>query len=470
MLFRDLRWTALVPIGALAACTSLLGNDFTIVDGSGGSGATGTGTGTAGPGGSGGAGGTGAGMGGSGGTGGGGVVYPPLVCEWTLANHFPAADIPPSGGYWFGRLRGFRVGMDRARAIIGRGLVTAGPQIEVHTFDAASTTHDVVSFSGDAILDTRRVSFSSIGVLYTEFVGNFNTLRLRSISDSGASSGSTTDLATLNNQSFPGIDTSYSVEGLMTQVGANEVDIAVSYRDGGGAYRLYLLRYANGTVTPTEIATGLSNNAAEITAITHHDGITYVYAGQAAVDSKMTQYRLDPTMGVNESRELEPASSGIFAYGSASGMADRFSVVTFDTQVELRAGEVPATDLDSFQFTDLNVSGTWATIGDIPVNYGGYTWLDRTFMMLGAPEGDTSQMNYFIMGPNGAVLAEAGLPFTGNLAGGITRDIDEVAVIKRDPTFPPEGGDVHAVWIEEQDDGTGQRQQMYYDILSCTPR
>ena len=46
MLHRDLRWAALVPIGALAACTSLLGNDFTIVDGTGGSGATGTGTGT----------------------------------------------------------------------------------------------------------------------------------------------------------------------------------------------------------------------------------------------------------------------------------------------------------------------------------------------------------------------------------------------------------------------------------------
>ena len=364
---------------------------------------------------------------------------------------------------------GFRVGMDRARVFIERNLVTAGPMIEIHNFDAAATTHDTVSFSGDDMLDAGRISFSSIGVLYTEFVGNFQTIRLRSISDSSNNSGSSADIATLNNQSFPGIDTSFGIDARMTQVGANEVDIVVAYRDSTSTYRLRLLRYGNGTVTPTEIATGLSNSEAEITAVTHHDGVTYLYAGQAFGGQKIRQYRLDPTMGLNESRELDPTDSGIFAFGTASGTADRYSVVTIGAQVELRAGEVLAADLPTFQFTDLNVSGMWVTISDIPVNYGGYTWLDRTFMMLGAPEGDTSQMNYFVMGPDGAVLAEAGLPFTGSVAAGTIRDIDEVAVIKRDAAFPPEGGDAHAVWIEEQDDGTQQRDQMYYDILRCTP-
>ncbi|HHH26725.1 MAG TPA: hypothetical protein ENK57_00010 [Polyangiaceae bacterium] len=360
--------------------------------------------------------------------------------------------------------------MDRARVFIERNLVTAGPQIEVHTFDAATTSHDVASFAGDDILAAGRISFSSLGVLYTEFVGNFEVIRLRSVADSGNDSGASSDIATIDDGTFPGIDPQSNVDAVMVQVGANEVDIVVSYRDTASNYRLYLLRHDGLGVTPTAIDAGLSSAEAEVTAVTHHDGLTYVYAGQVFGGGKIRQYRLDPVNGVNESRELDPPSSGIFAYGTTPGAADRYSVVTIGAQVELRAGEVPLADLPTFQFIDLAVSDTWVTIADIPVNNGAYSWLDRTFMMLGAPSGDSSQMNYFIMGPNGAVLAEAGLPFTGNVRGGTTRAIDEVAVVKREAEFPPEGGDVHAIWIESQYDSSQQREQMYYDVLRCLPQ
>jgi hypothetical protein len=455
--------------GALGACATLLGDDFSITDNSGTTTTT-TGGGTAGMGGGGAGGGTG------GTAGGGGTPLPPvLACDWELPQHHEIARHQNLPNDSWSDMYGVRRGPNSMRLFVQKYSSTQG--IEVWTVNS-NLTATPSFFAADNLIGAKRLDFSSVAALYSDPGPNGPQLKLRIVYDSndtgpGYEEVLNSSLALINANS--GLYNAQFVP--VPDGGSTTVDFAVAYQTTMMEWVEAFGRYDGNPVQPvivTPPGSMLESDQTSPRAMIHYEGRSYGFFGTDTLDG-VREWIWNGTAPEGPPRTLAPGYIVLAVEPGDVADTTNFLAFTFGQSIplDLYTGQIPNADLGTFDpEADFVQAATFPTQSDLPVNEGFFGWIGDVFVFLGYSPTDENTMRYYFVGVQGFERGQADLPFTVTLPQGETRvRIQHVAAAPSNLDFAQSGGVLQVVWNEDHDiPGIGEFDVLYYDRLRCDPR
>lgn len=461
----------------LAACTTLLGNDFTIVDGSGGGG---PGQGGAGGGATGGGGSGASSNGGSGGAGGGGGVMGPgpLDCTWIDVEKVADLSSEPAGSDQWGGGRMQMTLTDReVRWIVGRTLASGAQVIELF-----SANEDNVETSAHGTYTGcygfARIDGNTTGALLegpaAGAQGRIIDLMLIDDSDSSGSGATTESIAaTIGDVS--------DYEAAITSAGDGTAAIAYTHRLSGDVHRAKFVRWVNGTGTEPEVEFDNSTATPSLTAgdyevgffVRDADGDNHALLGTAFEGATRARHFILPDdvsgMVTPTRNDVLTSTSPILLPESVRRRADDTflaAYAVFTDPAEVRMGTFPASELDTHAPTDLPVVSTIVST-EVP-DETGFDATDNSLLIMGTQTDATLGVRLMLFHKDSGLRENVLLAYPDS---GIFPSSYEVqrfnAVFVSDTIDTTFGGEIYAAWYV-RDDATS-KDSMYLGRVECVP-
>jgi len=471
-------------LGALGACTSLLGTFDTAkgeVSASSGAGASQAGGGGAG------------GSIGSGGSG-GGVAGLPFDCHWTNKSHQA-----------FGVAGDTSVQREEIRVVPRPG--GARPRLLTSELNQSTSSRKLGIYSTESgsgifvdgmyrLLDVQRLGDSSVGVLATYYDQQLQRLGLMMLvvpdapEQPAVASVVAVKLVEGNGwpaDSVPDKSGRFSGRFVVTTPASSGntiwgVNYVASYKSTTGQYIATFGQSVAGSPPKrlfmmTPAGYGTSENDNELAGLLHvpkesaptGKDTDYVFLGQTIQGGKAGEFTVTATTtGQVTPREF---TDGVLVGAVVRPDGFNAAFASFDSNnVTLRTHKLPFTALGKFTNSDVPVTVSFEGFGYLPVGQASVGWLGDLFALVGGTaQAPGSPLGYAFFDADSKERGHGALPFTAPLPAGVTRTgLNSVAVADGFSVQPNLIRTFEVAWLDGQKkDASAPTSILYYDRLEC---
>lgn len=387
----------------VGACTTILGNDFTIGPAAGGNGQGGDATGGSAEGGAG-----GAGVGGDNTGGGGGVVYPPMSCLWKANSVREFFDYGDEGSTEVSEhLTIVSAGGDRVRAVLEWASPAAGPQLDVWTVDDNNASR--APYAGYTSFDAKRLGDSKAVILTGFRDGNNGHSAEALVFDDADFSGNAATVNTIH-------DAIYSVnrfEAAFDIVSESPLALTVvstfEPQNAGMDIQTGIYRWQDNTL-PVNMFTSGPQATFDVkdfepgSVLALQNGDAHVILGKFEESDVSRQFFVpqNPPAMVAATRPIDFSLLGISRRSGGDLLAVSIAFDMVSGAVALKTGELTEQELSTFTEADLVDHGDVGTQQSLP-SMGNFSFNEDGIVVVGRRENDVGEVAVLIVHKDGGI-------------------------------------------------------------------
>lgn len=463
------KWAGLASLGGtlvVAACTSILGDDFEVVPG-GGDGGDGAGAMGGDPsGGNGGSGGGGA----TGGTGGGGS--PVYGCDWDGSTIRNVTTLSGPNPQWDDNIN-YAPGDKQIRLLLSR-------QATVEMYSIDETDHDVFTLTtSGAVIEAKRATVDRVGVLLLEhyLASGQNQLKFAVVDDSD-DTGMNTVIREVTDpiSGFNSWNASFAAVGNGNASFIGDVVFYFSYQDQGGRRLVHqywsgLAGFGNGVFD----AAGTEDDY-RVVSVAYTGGRSVVHLGNRFDGATVTRvFEVDDTYAGNmlspvQTIPADPTNMSQQAHyflGTSRRSSSDYLMLFAHVQTELvfHAGVAQASEVATFNFADTMPIANVGPFTSIPQNAG--LTSTNEGLIVGGASNDATSVQLLVLHRSDGLRFHESVPFPASFSPPPGSEVVNAAAVAENPMlFDQIGGKVQVAFILNQ----SSQHALYYGEIICSAR
>lgn len=449
------------------ACTTILGNDFTIgTSSAGGNAQGGEAAGGDASGGTGGAGAAG-GMGG----GGGGVVYPPMSCLWKAGSVRGFFDYGDEGSTEVGdRIRVVSAGGNRMRAVLEWSSPAAGPQLDVWTVDDNSAHR--APYPGFTAFDTRRLSDARAVVLIGTRDGNGGHAAEALVFDDSDNLGNAATSHPIHSAIYA-VNRFEAAFDVASESPLSLVVVStVEPQNQGMDIQTGLYRWQGTTLAVNDFTSGAQSafDAKDFepnSVLALQNGDAHVILGSFEESDVARQFFVpqNPPAVVTATRQIDFSLLDVSRRSDGTLLAHSIAYDMVTGAVAIKSGVLPEGELASFGEADLVDHGEVGTQQSLP-SEGNFSFNEDGIVVLGRRENNPGEVAVLIVHKDGGIRFNDTVPWED--AGILPPNavIKSAAGVVDDPAlFDSIGGDIRVFAVLS----AGGVDHLFTGEMLCSP-